>query len=69
MNRVDPLLPVQVNVVGPGEEPHDAVLVIGPDAEGELEGCRVDIDVVVADQNGVGFDVVWAGEEAEVEAA
>nr|KYP57735.1 hypothetical protein KK1_004008 [Cajanus cajan] len=62
-DRVDPLPPVQVEVVGAREEPHETMWGPLPDAEGEV----VDLDVVVAYQNGVGGDVV-AGEEAVVEA-
>lgn len=42
--------------------------VLRPNAKRKFQGCGVHLHVVVADQNGVGGDVVGAREEAVVEA-
>lgn len=53
----------------PREEPDDTLAVRRPDAERELERLVVDLDVVIAYQNGVGIYVVLAWNEPVVEAA
>lgn len=69
MDRVDPRPRFQIDVVGPREEPHEAVLVLFPDFESEFEGFGVDRDVVVRDEDGAGAEEGGGkGEETEVEA-
>lgn len=64
MDGVDPGLGGKVELVGPGEEADEAVGVRSGDPEGEGEGGRRGLDVVVADEDGAGGDVGPAGEEA-----
>lgn len=69
MDRINPRLRIKIDVVGPREQPHEAVSILFPDFECEFDGFRVDRDVVVADEDGVGGEEGrWEGEEAEVEA-
>lgn len=51
-----------------GEESDQTVRVRRPDAEGELEGLVIHLNVVVADQDGVGPDGGGSRVEASVEA-
>ena len=68
VDRVDPLPPVQIEVMGPREESHKPIRVFLPHAKREFQRLWVHLHVVVADQNGVGGDVARAREEAVVEA-
>lgn len=68
MYGVDPLFPRQIKVVRSGEESNQAVGVRSPHPESEIDRLGVDLDVVVADQDGDRVDG-GSGEEPGIEAA
>ena len=53
--------------MGPDEEADKSFGVSPPNSERELQGRYVDLDVVVADQNGAGLDGLM-GSETRIEA-
>lgn len=65
MNRINPRPRINIDVVGASEEADEAVRILLPDFEGEIEGMGVDGDVVVGDEDGACGE--GEREEAEVE--